>query len=119
MEFVAFLGTDKENWGQISALMKRLVGYEKIILIKNKYAEPFPLTERCSLIEIDSTKSLIEIKNELHEKLKKELSKEFEVTLSLVSGSGKEHMALIGALLAIPVGIRLVAYTKNGVEFLT
>ncbi len=119
MEFVAFLGTDKENWGQIAALMEKLVGCEKIILVKNKYVEPFPIARDCSLIEIDSTKSLIEIKDELHKKLKKELSKDFEVTLSLVSGTGKEHMALIGALLAIPVGIRLVAYTKRGVEFLT
>jgi hypothetical protein len=42
---------------------------------------------------------------------------EFEVALSIASGNGKEHMALISALLSIPVGIRLVVYSKKGIEF--
>jgi len=51
-------------------------------------------------------------------KLKTKLDSAFEVAVSLASGNGKEHMALISALLSIPVGIRLVVYTKNGIEFI-
>ena len=36
MELVAFLGSDKENWGQIVALINR-AEWDKIILVKNKY----------------------------------------------------------------------------------
>ena len=35
---------------------------------------------------------------------------------NFVSGMGKEHMALISALLKLGVGIRLMALTKNGIE---
>ena len=34
------------------------------------------------------------------------------------SGEGKEHMALISALLSLPVGVRFTALTKDGVVFL-
>ena len=61
-------------------------------------------------------KSMLELKSDLMEKLKVKLAGDFEVALSIASGSGKEHMALISALLSIPVGIRLVVYTKEGVQ---
>jgi hypothetical protein len=38
--------------------------------------------------------------------------------LSIASGNGKEHMAIVSALLSIPVGVRLVVYTKEGIEFI-
>ena len=50
---------------------------------------------------------------------RKELSGDFEVAISLASGNGKEHMALISALLSIPVGIRLVVYTKEGIKYIS
>jgi len=43
---------------------------------------------------------------------------DFEVALSIASGTGKEHMALISALLSIPVGVKFIVFTKKGVEFL-
>ncbi|MBS3088508.1 hypothetical protein J4402_01880 [Candidatus Pacearchaeota archaeon] len=119
MELVAFLGDDKENWGQVTALINRMPDVEKIILVKNKSSPNFPKTEKCKLIEIDSTQPLAELKSQLHSLLSKEISKEFEVSLSLASGNGKEHMALISALLSVPVGIKLVVYSKKGIEFLT
>ncbi|MBI2130535.1 hypothetical protein HYU10_02080 [Candidatus Woesearchaeota archaeon] len=41
---------------------------------------------------------------------------DFEVALNLVSGSGKEHMAILAALLKLGVGVRLMAVTKEGVR---
>jgi len=38
-----------------------------------------------------------------------------EVALSIASGDGKEHMALISAPINLPVGIRFAALTKEGV----
>jgi hypothetical protein len=118
MEFVAFIGKDKENWGQVVALLNHLE-YDKAIIIKSKDAEDFPTNEKCITLSFDTKKSMAELKNEILEKTKTELSGDFEVALSLASGSGKEHMALIGALLSIPVGIRMVAYTKDGIFYLT
>lgn len=115
MELVAFLGQDKENWGQVTALINR-GEWEKVILVKNKYAEAFPSAENCEVVEIYTDKSMLELKTELMDKLKVKLAGDFEVALSIASGNGKEHMALISALLSIPVGIRLVVYTKDGVQ---
>ncbi|MBS3071501.1 hypothetical protein J4408_00765 [Candidatus Pacearchaeota archaeon] len=117
MEFVAFVGEDKENWGQITALINRIES-NKIFLVKNKKAEDFPKNQKCEIIEVNSEKSLLELKSEIMDKLKQRLSKEFEVSLSIASGTGKEHMALISALLSVPVGIRLVVFTKQGLEYI-
>ena len=114
MELVCFLGKDKENWGQISGLVNK-GNWDKIIFVKDREAENFP-AENIEVIEINCAKPLIELKNELIEKLKKSVS-EFDVGLSIASGNGKEHMALISALLGIPVGIRFVVFTKQGIEF--
>jgi hypothetical protein len=118
MEFVAFLGNDKENWGQISALVNR-IDQAKIFLVKDKAVKDFPTNEKCVVVEIDSSLPLLKLKQQIQEKLKPLLSKEFEVAVSIASGSGKDHMALIAALLALPVGIKIVAYTKEGIEFIT
>jgi len=114
MELVALVGSDKENLGQITALLNR-GDWDKTILLKNKDSE-FP-SGKSEIINIDSSKPLTELKDELIKKLKEKV-KGFEVALSIASGTGKEHMALISALLSIPVGIRLVVYTKNGIEFI-
>jgi hypothetical protein len=116
MELVAFLGKDRESWGQISALMKK-EKWDKVVIIKNKDAEddPFEIDDK---IKVNSDLPLLLLKDELLKTLKEKLSGDFEVALSIASGNGKEHMALISALLSIPVGIRLVAYTKDGVEYI-
>ena len=117
MELVAYLGKDKENWGQVTALINRF-DCERVILIKDQNSDDFPVNEKCVIVEIDPTMPLLKLKNEIKEKLSKELSNEFEVAISIASGTGKEHMALISALLSIPVGIRLVVFTKNGIEII-
>ena len=118
MEFVAFIGADKENWGQVTALLNRLE-YEKCILVMNSNADGFPLPEKCKAIEIKPDMPLLAMKDYLIEKLKPLLSGDFEVSLSIASGNGKEHMALVSALLNVPVGVKMVVYTKEGVQFLT
>lgn len=115
MELVAFLGKDKENWGQVKALVSK-GQWENVILVKNKEADEFEI-ENAEIIKIDSEKPLIELKDELINKLKSRL-KDFEVALSIASGNGKEHMAILSALLTIPVGVRMVVFTKEGIQFI-
>ncbi len=116
MELVAFVGNDKETWGQVSALINR-GEWEKVILVRNKTTEGFPVSDGIEEIKVDTQQSLMDLKNTLLDKLKAKTKGDFEVALSIASGNGKEHMALISSLLSIPVGIKLVAFTKKGVEF--
>jgi len=118
MELVAFAGKDKDSWGQITALMNR-GDWEKIIIVSNKNADGFPGNDKTSFVSIDSDKTMTDLRDEIKDKLKKYIGMDFEVALSLASGNGKEHMALVSALLNMPVGIKLVVYTKKGIEFLS
>lgn len=115
MKLICFQGKDKENWGQLNGVIKN-GDWEDIIVIKRKDVNNFKSDKEIKRISINTEKPLIEIKNELLIILKRELREEFEVALSIASGTGKEHMALISALLSIPLGIRLVAFTKKGIE---
>jgi hypothetical protein len=116
MEFVAFIGEDKESWGQVKGIMNR-IDSERILIVKDKKTNGFPNNAKTEFVNVDASKSLLDLKSEILKSLKGKLSGDFEVALSLASGNGKEHMALISALLTIPVGIRLVAFTKNGIEW--
>ncbi len=115
MELVALLSSGKGTWGQVSGLVKK-GEWDSIFLIGNDFAQKFSLEREHEFIEIEEG-NLVEMKQQLLEKLKNKI-KGTEVALSIASGTGKEHMALISALLSIPVGIRFTALTKEGVVFM-
>ncbi len=118
MEFVAYVGQDRESWGQITALLNRLE-YETAVLVVDAKISDFPSNERCTIIPVNADKPLLELQEQCLRQLKPALSRDFEVALSLASGNGKEHMALLSALLSIPVGIQFVVFTKEGVQYLS
>lgn len=118
MNLVAMIGKGNEGLGQVSALINRFDA-EKIILVKDKSVESFPENEKCEILDVNSEADLFSLCTEMKTRLETAVNKDFEVALSIASGSGKEHMALISALLSIPVGVKIVAYTKNGIEFLS
>jgi hypothetical protein len=118
MEFVACIGQDTQNWGQITALLNRLE-YEKAVLVVDGMASGYPTNDRCTILKVDLGQPLLTLQQDLREKFKKTIGGEFEVALSLASGTGKDHMAVLSALLNIPVGVKLVVYTKEGVQFLS
>ena len=118
---VALLSTGKGSWGQVAGLIKK-GEWERIILLGPAFAREFTMPgETFDFIEFDATKSLIPLKKELLSKLKPKLDNlDFgaEAVLSIASGNGKEHMAIISALLSVPVGVRFTALTKEGVVML-
>ena len=58
---------------------------------------------------------LKELRNAIGQGLKDKIS-DTEVAVNVISGTGKEHMAIISAILKMGLGIRLIALTKDGVE---
>ena len=115
MELVALLGSGKGTWGQTAGVIKR-GEWDKIILIGDNFAKQFKSEKDFEFIEINSSR-IMDLKNEIHKKLKGKI-KGTEVALTIASGTGREHMALISALLTLPVGIRFTALTKDGIVFL-
>ncbi len=115
MELVALLSSGKGTWGQVSGLMKA-ENWDRIILIGDAFSKNFTSEKKFEFIQVDFTKGLKEIQKDLSEKLRGKMEG-MEVSLSIASGSGKEHMALISALINLPVGIKFAALTKEGILY--
>ena len=113
MELLALLSTGKGTWGQVSGLIRH-GDWENIIVLGNDFAEKFTAEKPFEFIGVNLDKKLIDLKKEFQEKLRGKIQST-EVALSIASGDGKEHMALISALINLPVGIRFAALTKDGV----
>tara|TARA_Y100000310_G_C20679389_1_gene815014 strand:+ start:1531 stop:1887 length:357 start_codon:yes stop_codon:yes gene_type:complete len=114
-ELVAILTTGKGTWGHVNRLIDD-GNYEKAYLLTNEYGkENFQAKENTELILISMAKGTLELRDEMHEALEKKI-KGTEIAVNFVSGTGKEHMALMSALLKLGVGIRFVALTKDGVQ---
>ncbi len=116
MEFVGLLSSGKGTWGQVVGLIKR-GEWDKIIIVGNSFAKKaivsWNLDKNIEFVEVDTEGSIQKCIEELKKKLKEKI-KGVEVALSIASGTGKEHMALISALLSIPVGVKFAVLTKDG-----
>ena len=113
MELVALLSVGKDTWNQISGLINH-GEWEKVIILGDEFAKKFSSEKKFEFIRVDLNKKLKDLKEEFLKKLKGKLNGT-EVALSIASGDGKEHMALISALINLPVGIRFAALTREGV----
>ena len=115
MELVALLSEKESTWGQVAGVINH-GEWENVIIIGNLSAKKFTVKKDFEFIEFKQG-SITEIKEDINSKLKGKI-KGTEVGLSIASGNGKEHMALISALLSLPVGIRFTALTKEGLVFM-
>jgi hypothetical protein len=113
MELVALLSTGKGTWGQVSGLMK-FGEWDNILVLGDEFGTGFTHDKKFEFIKVNLNSKIKELKEEFSKKLKGKI-KGTEVALSIASGDGKEHMALISALINLPVGIRFAALTKEGV----
>ena len=113
MELIALLSSGKDTWAQVSGLMTH-GEWDNIIVLGDDFAKQFIHQKKFEFIKIDLSKKIKELRDELVQKLRGKFNGT-EVALSIASGDGKEHMALISALINLPVGIRFAALTKEGV----
>ncbi len=112
MELVALLTQGKGSWGQVTGVIKK-GRWDKILIIGDETAKRFNVDKNFEFIQIDTGKEIKYLKEEIFKKVKGKI-KGMEVALSIASGDGKEHMALISALLSLPVGVRFSVLTKEG-----
>ena len=114
-DLIACLSSDEKSWGHVERLIKEH-DWKKVFLITNDFgAKNFKSEKNIDFVAVNFQKPVFELISDIQKGLKGRIT-DLEVALNLVSGSGKEHMAILSALLKLGVGVRLMAVTKEGVR---
>ena len=71
--------------------------------------------KKINIIRLDLKKTISELTEFIKSQLEGKLN-DLEVAVNIVAGSGKEHTALVSAILKLGLGIRFVVLTRNGVK---
>lgn len=111
---VANISSGKGTWGHVGRLMREQE-WDSIILVTNPFGkENFRSEKVFETIVVDERKPIKELTEDIMKGLKDKISG--EVALSMISGTGKEHMAILSAVMQSGVGFRMVALTKQGIQ---
>src|SRR3989344_4595905 len=113
-DLIGWLKSGKGTWGDVNRLIS---GGEwgKIFLITNEFGkENFYNEKNAEMIVIDERKGLEDLRDDIYNILKDKVKD--EVAINIISGTGKEHMAVIAAVLKLGVGLRFMALTKDGIK---
>lgn len=114
-ELVACLSPERDMWGHVARLINEHE-WENVFLIGDGVAKTnFKTEKNAELVLVDFKKPVFE----LIEDIKKGLSgkiKGIEAAVNIISGTGKQHTAIMSALLKMGLGIRFVAVTKEGIK---
>lgn len=114
-DLVACLSTGKGTWGNVGRVIDE-GEWENIFLITNDFGkENFSNDKKCELIVIDPRKPMPEVIENIKKGLEGKV-KDTEVALNIISGSGKEHMAMMSAIMKLGLGFRLMALTTDGIK---
>lgn len=113
-DLIAWISSGK---GTIAHVEKVIEGqdWENIYLLTNQEFQKEAMNLKGEIMLVDNNKTLSEIREDIKMAFKDRI-KVMETAVNIISGDGKEHMALISALLQLGCGIRLVALTKEGVK---
>ncbi len=112
-DLIASFSDDK---AELAHLTRVIDGEEwsRVLLISSKDVKA-DFSKKTEVVKVDLKKTLSELIEQLTGLFKMEI-KDTEVGVNLICGSGKEHMAILSALLKSGVGIRFTALTKEGVK---
>lgn len=109
---LAVLGIGKGTWGHVARLISEET-WDKILLISNEWGkENFSPAKECDWIMVNNRAGFEIIKDEIKNRLP-----EKELVVSLISGSGKEHMAVLAAIKEKKSDFQIVILTGEGTKY--
>ena len=113
---IACLGTGQGTWSKVIELIAKQE-WEQIFLITNKFGKEQFLIQKDNInfIIIDETKPLTQLVDDIHQRLKGKIVG-FEVAVNIISGTGKEHMAIFSSVLKLGLAMRLITAGKDGID---
>ena len=114
-DLLACVSTGQGTWGHVRKVMDG-EDWDYIFLVisplvKEKFVHKKPFT----VIEIKEDLTITELKDNLKSQLQGKLHG-MEVGVNIISGTGKEHTALLMAIMELGFGIRFVYATKEGIN---
>lgn len=108
----ACLGQGKGTWGHVNRLMAGQT-WDRIVLLSSDFGKQnFKAEKECEWILLSNRAGFEIIKEAVKEKLP-----DGELAVSLASGSGKEHMAVLVALRETKRDYKIVTLTGDGIKF--
>ena len=108
----ACLGIGKGTWGHVARLIAA-ENWDSIILLSSDFGKQnFKLEKEAEWILLSNRAGFEIIRDAVKEKLPTG-----ELCVSLASGSGKEHMAVLAALRETKREFRIVTLTGEGVKY--
>ncbi|MDD3263484.1 MAG: hypothetical protein PHT94_01150 [Candidatus Nanoarchaeia archaeon] len=110
--FITCLSTGKGTWGTVKSIISK-GNFEKVIVITNDFGKE-KFQEECDMIVVDTFGEIDDIKAKITKELP-EAKFASEVALNIDSGSGKEHMALISALIEKGYGFKFVTIKEDAI----
>ena len=114
-DLVACLSSGEKSWSHVERLV-RGQDWSNVVIITNEFGRKnFKSPKEAEFVVVDFQKPVFELIQDIQKGIKGKLT-DLEVALNIVSGNGKEHMAILSALLKLGVGVRLMAVTKEGIR---
>jgi len=111
-DLITCLSVGKGTWNEVRNVIEK-ENWRKVFIITNEFGkqkyQPIKDTE---FIVVDARKSLKELMDAVMEGIGGKVEGT-EVGLNVTSGSGKEHMAMLGAILKSGLSFRLVAVESD------
>ncbi len=102
----------KGTWNEVNKIIDAFT-WEKIIVITYPFGkENFKSKKTVEMIVLDPEIPLLVLTAQLTEALKGKIT-DFEVALNFVSGGGKEHMAIVSAIIHNGCGFKLITVNEN------
>jgi len=110
---IAVLGIGRGTWGHIARLITEET-WDRVLIVGNDWGkENFSPGKEVDWIIVNNRSGFNNIKDTIKEKL----PEKEEIIVSLISGSGKEHIALLAALRESGREFKLVVLTGEGVKY--
>ncbi|RMF06429.1 hypothetical protein D6764_02320 [Candidatus Woesearchaeota archaeon] len=109
---VVSVGIGKGTWTEVIQLIEN-EDWEQVFVVTNEFgAEKFRTKKPFKTVLVPGNSTITEMEKKIREQLREHIGLG-DVGVNIVSGTGKEHMALISALLKLGAGIRLVSWNPE------
>lgn len=108
---IAVLGIGKGTWGHVKRIIDEKK-FDEVVLISNEWGkENFKAEKAANWVMINNRSGFDVIKEEIKKNLPKG-----SIKVSIISGSGKEHLALLAALKETGANYEFIVITGEGIK---